>query len=140
MLQDDLGAAMPFLRAQAESRMLSRATIRRKTGRAEPDESTGLQVTVWETIHADIPCRIAGMAANSSPYRTVNIAGASMEVAARVAHFPHDTTGLRDGDLIDVTAGETAPSVWHIIEADAADQQTALRVPVIAAERPEEWS
>jgi hypothetical protein len=140
MLQDDLGATMPFLRAQAESRMLSRANIRRRTGRTTQDETTGLEVPVWQTVYADIPCRISGMAANTSPYRTVNIAGATMELAARVAHFPHDTTDLRDGDLIDVTAGETAPSVWQIIEADAADQQTARRVPVIATERPEEWS
>jgi hypothetical protein len=56
----------------------------------------------------------------------------------RVAHLPHSTV-LRDGDLIEITAGELAGSVWHVVEADAADQQTARRVPVIAAEHPEEW-
>lgn len=119
--------------------MLSRANIRRKTGNWTTD-ARGLEVPEWATVYADLPCRISGAAANTSPYRTVNIGGATMEVAARVAHFPHDTLDLADGDLIEVTAGETAPSVWQIIEADAADQQTARRVPVVAAERPEEWS
>lgn len=118
--------------------MLSRANIRRKTGEMTTDDR-GLEVPEWVTVYANLPCRISGMAANTSPYRTVNIGGATMEVAARVAHFPHDTTDLADGDLIEVTTGETAPSVWQIIEADAADQQTARRVPIVAAERPEGW-
>ena len=78
------------------------------------------------------------MARSQSPSRTVNIGGAEAQVATRTAHFPHDTV-LRDGDLIEITAGELVGSVWRVIESDAADQQTARRVPVIAVEHPEEW-
>jgi hypothetical protein len=119
--------------------MLSRGTILRKTGgtTTTPD---GLEVPQWDTIYTDLPCRIAGMARSQSPSRTLNIGGVEVQVATRTAHFPHDTADLRDGDLIDVTSGETSGTVWQVVEADAADQQTARRVPVIAVKRPEEWT
>jgi hypothetical protein len=125
-------------RHAAESRMLSAATVHRKTG-ATTTDTRGLEVPGWDEVYEDRPCRIAGMARSQSPSRTVNIGGAEVQVATRTAHFPHDTD-LRDGDLIEITAGELIGSVWRVVEADAADQQTARRVPVIATDRPEEWS
>jgi hypothetical protein len=115
----------------------SKVTIRRKTGNMTTD-SRGLQVPEWATVYTDIPCRIAGMARSQSPSRTLDIGGVQVQVSVRTAHLPHDTTDLRDGDLLDVT-GESA-GVYQIVESDPADQQTARRVPVIAAQRPEEWS
>jgi hypothetical protein len=117
--------------------MLSRATVRRKTG-ATTTDADGFEVPAWSSPYTSIPCRIAGMARSQSPSRSLNVGGAEVQVAVRVAHLPHSTV-LRDGDLIEITAGELAGSVWHVVEADAADQQTARRVPVIAAEHPEEW-
>jgi hypothetical protein len=75
------------------------------------------------------------MARSQSPSRTIDLGGVQVQVATRTAHFAHDTD-LRDGDLIEITAGELVGSVWRIVESDAADQQTARRVPVIATERP----
>jgi hypothetical protein len=131
------GAELEQFRADAESRMLSRATVRRKTG-ATTTDADGFEVPAWSSPYTGIPCRIAGMARSQSPSRSLNVGGAEVQVAVRVAHLPHSTV-LRDGDLIEITAGELAGSVWHVLEADAADQQTARRVPVIAAEHPEEW-
>lgn len=138
-LQDSIASELPFLRSQAESRMLSRASICRKTGNMTTDDR-GLEVPEWATVHADLPVRVAGTAANSAPYRTLNIGGAELTIAARVLHFPAATTDLRDGDLAEITAGDTAGSVWQLIEADFQDQATARRVPAVATERPEEWS
>jgi hypothetical protein len=117
--------------------MLSTATVRRKTGATTTDVD-GFEVPRWQVAYVSRPCRIAVMARSQSPSKTIDVGGAKVQVATRVAHFPHDTD-LRDGDLIEVTAGELAGSVWLVIEGDAADQQTARRVPVEAVARPTEW-
>lgn len=123
-------------RAAALARMLSRATVRRKTGATTTDAS-GRKVPVWEVAHTDLPCRITGMTRGQSPSRTLDIGGAQVQVAIRTAHLPHDTTNLRDGDLLEVV-GESA-GVYQIVEADTSDQQTARRVPIVATQRPKEW-
>lgn len=134
-----LDAAIEAGRAVAESRMTSRATVRRRTGASTQDEETGLTAPVWEAVYTDLPCRIAGSSGGSSPSRTTNVAGGvQVQTATRTVHLPWDTI-LRDGDMIEVTVGEVAGTVWQVVEADAADQQTARRVPVIATERPGEW-
>lgn len=125
-------------RRAAESRMLDRATVRRLADGTAQDEATGLVTQTWQVVYADRPCRISGAARGSSTYRTVASGGVDVETAARIAHFAHDTV-LIDGDYIEVTSGEHV-GIWRVIEADPADQQTALRVPVIAARRPEGWS
>jgi hypothetical protein len=125
----------------AEQRMdeSSRATVRRKTGQTTKD-NRGLTVPAWVAIYTDHPCRIAGMARSQSPSKTINIGGIEVQVATRTAHFPHSTTDLADGDLIEITEGELAGSVWQIVESDPADQQNARRVPIISTQRPKEWS
>lgn len=132
-------SALAAGRRAAESRMTSTATIHRKTGGTVIDDR-GLEVPEWAVIHADLPVRVAGTAANSAPYRTLNIGGAELTIAARVLHFPATTTDLRDGDLAEITTGDTAGAVFRLIEADFQDQATARRVPAVATERPEEWS
>lgn len=119
--------------------MFSRVAILRKTGETTTDDR-GLEVPEWATVHVDLPCRVSGAAANSSPYRTLNIGGATVEVAARILHVPAGTADLLDGDFAEITVGDTAGLVFQIIEADAQDQATARRVPVVATKRPEEWS
>jgi len=118
--------------------MTSRATVRRKTGAMTTDER-GREVPAWEVVHENLPTRQSGTAGNASPYRTRNVGGAEFTVAARIQHFPASTTDLRDGDLVEITAGENAGAVLQIIEADWQDQATARRVPVVAVDRPKEW-
>lgn len=134
-----VGSVLASGRRAAIARMLSTATIRRMTGRMVQDEGTGLEVPEWADVHVDLPCRIAGADRGSSQSRTVSVDGGEMQVAARIAHFPHDVEGIADGDLIDVTAGESAGQVLRVIESDWADQQTARRFPVLGAQRPSEW-
>lgn len=128
------------LRDLAEQRMneSSRATIRRATGQTAQDESTGLEVPVWEITHADLPMRLGG-SRNAATTRTEDVAGVEVQTALRVAHFPASTANLADGDLIEITAGENAGDVLRIIEAAWQDQATARRVPVESVHRPEEW-
>lgn len=150
MIGDDLARALPELRSHAESRMGaanggSTVNVRRRTGEMT-EAANGLEVPEWATIHADMPCRIGGANAGSSGYRTTDIGnGVEIQAAVRVASFPTWIADrpvdpdLANGDLIKVTAGALAGRVYQIVEADPADQQTARRVPVIEAPRPEEW-
>lgn len=135
----DIAAALPELRAQAESRMLSTVAVMRKTGETTQDEATGLEVPEWATVIAASPFRLGGSNAGSATYRTLDVGGARVEVAVRIGHFPAETSGLADGDLIDVSAGENAGLVLQIVEADWQDQATARRVPAVATQRPSEW-
>ena len=131
-------AAVSMGRAAAEARMTSRCTIRRKT-----DQTTtvdGFEVPVWDTTYTALPLRLVSESTGTTQSRRVETAGVEYELAMRTAHFPASTSNLRDGDLIDVTAGENAGMVLRIVEADWSDQTTARRVPVVATQRPEEWS
>lgn len=118
--------------------MTSTATIRRKTGGTTTD-ADGYKVPEWADVHVAISCRI-GSDKGSSATRTVSTPGGDVQVATRTLSLPASTTNLADGDLVEVTAGELAGSVWRVVEADFADQQTARRCPVVATERPSEWT
>lgn len=118
--------------------MTSRCTIRRKTGLTTQDEDTGREVPVWESTYTDLPIRVGG-SRNASTSRREDIAGVEVQQALRIAHLPAATANLADGDMVDVTSGELAGVVLRIVEADWQEQATARRVPVEAADRPEEW-
>lgn len=116
----------------------STAHVWRKSGRVVQDEETGSESPEWVIEIPDVPCRI-GSDKGAAPSRTVSTPGGDIVLGVRTAHFPASTEGLRDGDLIEIVDGVLVGTVWQIVEADAADQQTARRVPVVATERPEEW-
>lgn len=133
-LAERLQARLERGRAAAEARMLSRCTIRRDAGLAPQDPETGRQPRDWEVIHADLRCRLTGNEA-----RNVAAAGGEVDVPARILRVPWNTTGLADGDLIELTAGDATGLVLRIVEIAGSDQTTELRLPVIGAQRPEEW-
>lgn len=132
-VQAGIARELPFLRKEAEARMTSTATVRRKTGVMTQDESTGLEVPEWAEVYTG-PMRLVGGAT-----RTVTIGGVEFQEATGRADFPHDATDLADGDLVEITAGEWAGTVLSIVEAVKGDQRTARRVPVVEVSRPEEW-
>jgi hypothetical protein len=138
-LQAAIDAALPSLRAEAEARMTSRAKVRRNTG-ATTTGGDGFEVPVWDVIYADVAFRLGGANAGGSGMRTVVVGTTEVQLAVRVGSFPAATNLLRDGDLIDITAGENAGLVLQIIEAGWQDQATARRVPVMAVQRPAEWT
>lgn len=139
-LQPAIDAELPFLRVEAEGRMKSTVTIRRKTGQAAQNETTGLEAPVWTAVHTDIPFRLGGADRGGAGSRIVTSGGVETTVAVRVGHLPASTADLQDGDLIDITAGENVGVVLHIVEATWQDQATARRVPVYEVARPSEWA
>ncbi|MGH3349311.1 MAG: DUF6093 family protein, partial [Nocardioides sp.] len=121
-----------------EARMTSRCTIRRMTGNMVIDEDNQ-QVPEWEVIHSDLPCRIAS-SPNASRSRTQSPGEAELERATPHLHVPASTTDLTDNDHAEITSGVVAGTVLRLLETDWTDQATARRVPVMAVERPTEWS
>lgn len=112
--------------------MTSTAIVRRAGGKTT--DADGFEVDGWTVVHSG-PFRLGG-STKAGAVRSVQIADVAVSLAARSAHFPAGTTGLRDGDLIEVTAGENTGVVLRIIEASWQDQATALRVPVVEAQAP----
>jgi hypothetical protein len=125
-------------RKAAEARMTSTVSVMRKTG-ATTTDADGFTVPVWATVHAGVRFRLAGAPQSASQSRTLDVGGVAVTLAVRVGHFPVTVDDLQDGDLIDVTAGDNAGTVWRVVEAGFQDQSTARRVPVMAVGRPEEW-
>lgn len=119
--------------------MVSTVDVRRKTG-ATTTNADGYKVPEWETVHAGIPFRSDGGSSSNGGSRTVTIGDVSFEQATGVGHFPASTSDLADDDLIDVTGGEWAGDVFRIVAAIRYDQKTARRVPIVEADRPEEWA
>lgn len=128
VIADDIAAALPEMRAHAESRMTSTATVRRRTTTPNP---SGPESEVWAVVHSG-PMRLAGASRGASSSRTLSTPGGDVTLALRVTHWPASTPAFRDGDVVEVTAGESAGTFWVVVEADRADQQTAYRVPVVA--------
>ena len=121
-------------RRAAESRMTSRCRIRRPDPQ-NPTVVDGIESPGWADVYADLPLRLTG----GEGFRTVTVGETQTQVAVREAHVPADTTGLKDGDLIEVTAGENVGAVLRVVEASWQDQATARRLPVVEERRPEEW-
>lgn len=130
-------SALAAGRRAAESRMTSTAVVRRPGG-TTTDEN-GFEVDGWTDVYSG-PFRLGGSTSGPAPVRRVSVGEVELQLAARIAHFPASTTGLKDGDLIEVTGGENAGAVLRIVEASWQDQATALRVPVVEAQRPGGWS
>jgi hypothetical protein len=114
----------------------SGVTIRRVTGTTT--DADGYVVPVWSAIYAG-PARLGGADRGGSGSTTRKVGDVETTVATRTAHLPADTTGIADGDLIEITAGENVGATFRIVEATWQDGATARRVPVVQTERPIEW-
>lgn len=117
--------------------MTSRCTVRRKAGGKTVVDGFEEDFT-WTTVYTDLPVRVSsGRGAPAS--RQQSSGGINVEVPIRTASFPYDTDDLSDGDLVEVTDGDTEGLVFRIVDADPQDQATARRVQIIGTDRPGEW-
>lgn len=144
LIGEEIAATLGFLRGQAESRMGaerggSTVTIRRRSGQRIQDEGTGKKSPEWVAPHADLPMRLDFTSSSDGGSRTEGTDGVEVETATALGHFPALTADLRDGDYIDITAGEGAGEVWRIVKAVRGDQKTTRRVPIRSDTRPAEW-
>lgn len=123
-------------RRAAESRMTSTALVKRPGGTTT--DANGFEVDGWTQVYSG-PFRLSGSTRGGAGSRTARVGDVDVELAVRVAHFPAATTGLRDGDVIEVTGGENTGGFLRIVEASFQDQATARRVPVVEATKPSGW-
>lgn len=136
MLGHDLQAVLPELRAHAESRMGavnggSDAVVKRFTGGEVVDPFSGLYGPAFVVVHSG-PMRLAAGNGPAASSRSVSVPGGEVSLAALRADFPVSTPRFADGDVIEVVGGDNAGTSWLVVEADASDQVTAYRVPVVA--------
>lgn len=103
----------------------------RKSGEMVKD-ADGYDVEEWVIELADVPCRIAP----AKGTRILSNPGGDVQASLPEIHFPADTAGIKDDDVIEIVAGRHEGTLWRVVESDGFDQTTALRLPVESAERP----
>ena len=105
MIGQDIAAALPELRREAESRMLMAVRIESVTVSA--DTSTGADTETVVVVHASIPCRIKDAVRQE---RSADMQGVSVVVLGLVLHVPWDTAGLLSGQrAVVVSCGPLDP-------------------------------
>lgn len=107
--------------------------------RHDPDNPVtvdGLETPGWEPLTFDLPGRIAAHRGVGAT-RTVTIGQTELQLAVREWHCSFLSPDLRDGDVLEVIAGENVGLFFRIVEATGSDQATARRVPVVEIQKPE---
>lgn len=132
MLGQDVAAALPGLRAQAESRMVDTVVVRRPAADQTIDDDT--VVDGAEFAPAPVysgPCRVK--APGVQPQR-VESAGATVTIQKPELHVPDDAPELLPGDVAFLAADTYTPrlrgKVYRVDDGHAATDSTAQRVPV----------
>lgn len=133
MLGHDIAAALPGLRAQAESRMRDSVVVRRPSGDGEPDPLTGVDVPAYAlaAVYAG-PCRVKAV---SLQPRDVESATSTVTTQALELHVPDDAPALQPGDVAfmaaDTYTTRIRGRVYRVTGEHAGSDTTAQRVPVI---------
>lgn len=124
-------------RRAAQARMTSRATVKREGG--PPVIVDGLEVPGWTILLSMLPCWVDNNGPSSGT-RAVTVGQTEVQVASRVLKTPHDTTGLRDGDVVQIQGGACDGRFFRIVEATIADQKKQQELPIVEVQQPEGWS
>lgn len=107
MIGHDIAAALPELRAQAESLHVEVCSIDRET--TTWSEAEQKSVTVWTSIHADLPCAVDIPPARSR----VLVADEAATPEQPVVKVAHDVEGIEPDDRVTV-AGYGVMWVTHV--------------------------
>lgn len=131
-LFDAIGAALPFLRAEAESLMVDTGSAKRPTGEGTPDSSTGTQTPTYTTVISSSKCKIQ---ARALVVDTPEVGGRTAAIERLELHLPVGSTPLRTGDIWTITAvgARSSSRVGRTVRVmGPADKtfQTALRYQV----------
>lgn len=107
MIGHDVAAALPELRAQAESLMTATCDIDRATTAWDEDEQA--TVTTWASVHADIPCAFVIPPATSRALLTDE----AVTPESPVVKVSVDVEGVKPDDRVTV-AGHGVVWVTHV--------------------------
>lgn len=103
MIGAAISAALPLLRANAESLMTDRCTIDRQT--TTWDEVEQESVTTWTTVYADVPCHVEESIVNA---RTL-VTDERVTAETPVVRIPVAYPGVDPDDRLTVSGG---PVLW----------------------------
>ena len=124
-------------RVAAVARMASVATVRRDDGHATAPD--GMESPAWTVVLSGVPFRLDATRSGSPSTSTRTVGDSDFQKPIATGHFPHDTTGLRADDLVEITAGEHVGAVYRIKDTPLGDQKTARRYQLEATTRPAGW-
>ena len=100
---------------------------------ANPVVVDGLETDGYATV-----ITVPGWVDNGgSGTRTITRGSVEVQVATRVLKVPHDTTGLRDGDVAAISGGACDGRYFQVVEATIADQKKQQELPVAEIQKPE---
>jgi hypothetical protein len=117
----------------------SDVALKRKSGNVAQNETSGFEAQTWTLIGAT-PARLSAMGSKrGAGAKGLTPGGVLWEQADRTLHLPASWTDLVTGDVVEITAGESAGTFWRVLEATWHDQATARRVPVLQIDRPKDW-
>lgn len=134
MIGDDIAAALPELRSQAESLMRDKITVERP-GKATADAKGADQVP-YTTVYTG-KARIKSSPTTSvvGANRSAAIAG-TVTIASEEVHLPADAPEIRVGDVVTVTSSQWQPrSVGRKYRVTATHEQTLQTARRLRVER-----
>lgn len=118
MIGHDIAAALPAMRAEAESLMVSRCTIERLT--TVWDEVEQKTMTTWSVVHSDIPCALT--VPSASPRAL--LAGEAVTPETPIVKVPVAVDGIEADDRVTLADGTVA---W-VTHSPIRDHQVQRRL------------
>ena len=118
MIGHDIAAALPAMRAEAESLMVSRCTIERLT--TVWDEVEQKTMTTWADVHSDIPCALTVPSASSRAL----LAGEAVTPETPIVKVPVTVDGIEANDRVTLADGTVA---W-VTHSPIRDHQVLRRL------------
>lgn len=100
MIGSAITAALPLLRAHAESLMTDTCTIHRQT--TAWDEAQQKSVTTWAVVHADVPCHIEEPSVTMRSVQTEE----PVTLETPLVRVPHTFDGIHPDDRVTVAGRE----------------------------------
>ena len=118
MIGDAIAAALPTMRAHAESLMVDTCTIERAVSTwGEGDQKT---VTTWAPIHENIPCHLTG---TGGPRAMMT--GETVTPETPVVKLPYTVDGIKPDDRVTIAR---TPEVVAWVSSDDTDTHPVERV------------
>lgn len=121
MIGNAIAAAVPIMRANAESLMLDRCRIDRAT--SSFDEAQQKTVTTWASVHVNAPCTVDD---EPAPARTL-VTDQAASPGGPSVYLPVALTGIKPDDRVTITAigPESDPSlIGAVLWVTADDTQS----------------
>lgn len=132
---DALAEAQVFLRGAADDRMRSTCIVWRRED--VTTDVSGREVDAWVVV-LESRCRLGGIRQGPHQHRNDSVPGGVVLAGVRSLFLPARFVGVAaDGDVVEVTSGDSAGWFGRLSDTSPADQVNELRFQVDECSRPE---